>query len=284
MDQDKKYGLPTLKKYPMPDADHVRSAIKFFNYVDSRHEKELAGEILARMKEYGISFTDLNVGDENRFKKYLPKNELKHHGILGMKWGIRRYQNPDGSLTSEGKARYIDSPSNNHMSGHTSFKSKNGDTITLERIPETPIAKVLSKISPNVKENVRNNSNMLIKVNGKRVGDLELYQKGKKELNVVWVGVDDKHRGKGYASAVMKNVTDYAREAGNEKVTLEVPGISPDARHIYEKRGFKAVKQLTTAKDDPAWGGLTAMELDLTQACQSDSYQNGKTICNTLLK
>lgn len=31
---------------------------------------------------------------------------LAHHGIKGQKWGIRRYQNPDGSLTSEGKARY----------------------------------------------------------------------------------------------------------------------------------------------------------------------------------
>lgn len=32
-------------------------------------------------------------------------NELYHHGIKGMKWGVRRYQNPDGSLTSEGKRR-----------------------------------------------------------------------------------------------------------------------------------------------------------------------------------
>ena len=31
---------------------------------------------------------------------------LSHHGILGMKWGIRRYQNPDGSLTAAGKLRY----------------------------------------------------------------------------------------------------------------------------------------------------------------------------------
>lgn len=29
-----------------------------------------------------------------------------HHGVKGMHWGIRRYQNPDGSLTAEGKARY----------------------------------------------------------------------------------------------------------------------------------------------------------------------------------
>lgn len=33
-------------------------------------------------------------------------NELQHHGIPGMKWGIRRFQNKDGSLTSDGKKRY----------------------------------------------------------------------------------------------------------------------------------------------------------------------------------
>lgn len=32
-------------------------------------------------------------------------NELTHHGILGMKWGVRRYQNEDGTLTPQGKAR-----------------------------------------------------------------------------------------------------------------------------------------------------------------------------------
>lgn len=31
--------------------------------------------------------------------------ELYHHGILGMHWGIRRYQNPDGSLTEAGRRR-----------------------------------------------------------------------------------------------------------------------------------------------------------------------------------
>lgn len=33
-------------------------------------------------------------------------NSLSHHGIKGQKWGIRRYQNDDGTLTAEGRRRY----------------------------------------------------------------------------------------------------------------------------------------------------------------------------------
>lgn len=32
---------------------------------------------------------------------------IYHHGIKGMKWGVRRYQNPDGTLTAAGKKRYV---------------------------------------------------------------------------------------------------------------------------------------------------------------------------------
>ncbi len=43
-------------------------------------------------------YDDLGYDDEDLY--------LEHHGILGMKWGVRRFQNADGSLTPEGQQRY----------------------------------------------------------------------------------------------------------------------------------------------------------------------------------
>lgn len=52
----------------------------------------------------------------------LPSSELYHHGIKGQKWGVRRYQNADRTLTTAGKARY---------------SKGNGGNTTREISPET---------------------------------------------------------------------------------------------------------------------------------------------------
>lgn len=63
------FGIPELKKYPMPDEAHVKAAIRMFNHVDQAHEAQLARNIKAKMTSYGISPD--TVGENNRLKKYL---------------------------------------------------------------------------------------------------------------------------------------------------------------------------------------------------------------------
>lgn len=42
----------------------------------------------------------------NNYNIVYSSDYLAHHGILGQKWGVRRYQNEDGTLTDAGKRRY----------------------------------------------------------------------------------------------------------------------------------------------------------------------------------
>lgn len=51
-------------------------------------------------------------------------NELTHHGIRGMRWGIRRYQNKDGTLTNAGKKRKSESLHEDYIKSHTRKSSK----------------------------------------------------------------------------------------------------------------------------------------------------------------
>lgn len=54
---------------------------------------------------------------------YIRNNELYHHGIKGQKWGVRRYQNPDGTLTIAGRKRYGDSNGESIRTKHNTSKA-----------------------------------------------------------------------------------------------------------------------------------------------------------------
>ena len=64
------FGIPSLRKYPIPDKAHVTAAVQRFNYVDKAHEKELAANLIKALKKYDM-LNEIQVSDKNRFKKYL---------------------------------------------------------------------------------------------------------------------------------------------------------------------------------------------------------------------
>ena len=105
---DDAFGIPSKRKFPLDTEKHVRSAIKFFNYVDPEDEEELAKRIIAAMKKFGIN--DIKYSEKNRFFKYY-KDFAKesydgipaYHKLYGQLDLI--YSMWQNGTMSEGKAR-----------------------------------------------------------------------------------------------------------------------------------------------------------------------------------
>lgn len=59
----------------------------------------------------------------NKYIRLPYPNELYHHGIKGQKWGVRRFQNQDGTLTAAGRKRYSSKKSSDNNAGSTVKKA-----------------------------------------------------------------------------------------------------------------------------------------------------------------
>ena len=68
------------------------------------------------------------------YDKAKAEKELAHHGVMGMHWGVRRFQNKDGSLTAQGKARLVSKTNKKHKFVDKSEVSINKRKDTLDGV------------------------------------------------------------------------------------------------------------------------------------------------------
>ena len=174
--------------------------------------------------------------------------ELYHHGVKGMKWGIRNYQNKDGSWTKEGLERRREERNVHRNKKYTDdvndivrtlskqekdfLGATDDDWIDKKYEHDTLINKAYTYVA---KQGDTPVSFVEVWTNGSTVGQISLATRN-----------DDEYRGKGYASQGVKQAIDWCNRYGKQSVS-ELEWIA-DRRNtasinLAKKYGFK--------EDDP---------------------------------
>lgn len=109
------------------------------------------------------------------------ENELYHYGVMGMKWGVRRYQNKDGTLTAAGKKQ-----KKKTLSADDKEKARRKSDLKKRRtMSDADIKKRIERMK--LEKEFKNLTKEDISPGKKYVGEI-MSSAGKKALSVVAAG------------------------------------------------------------------------------------------------
>ena len=162
---------------------------------------------------------------------------LMHHGIKGQKWGIRRFQNPDGSYTAAGKERYKKDIGNKYNSGKVIKNDRQWEASIFKTI-NTP--KILKNISNSVaNSSIKELSDEFNKSENKLI---ELEYKGSKDYEKntghEWTG-----DGAEFHNYLIKKSSEY--KAANSE---------------YDRKKEALIKEIKAASDNGEFDNITYLK------------------------
>ena len=159
-------------------------------------------------------------------------SELQHHGILGQRWGIRRFQRKDGSLTTAGKKRRGDADEKDDTSKQEEYEARKQKAIKSGSAKE--VLKFKGDLTPQEMKYIQDRINW--EQNMKSLSAKEV-SKGKARADKVFGAMDDITRYAGSAAKLWNTAANIYNAFSNNPVSL--PKIDTDVT-----KGNRAVRKI----------------------------------------
>lgn len=166
-------------------------------------------------------------------------DELYHYGIKGQKWGVRRYQNEDGTYTALGKQ--IRNKTRNYLKISNNLSDKEFDLFTDKKGAH----KNREKDSKEMKEYFRNQPNyrdsqVVVSKHGNVTLASKEFNEFVNEWSIGWA-TDPKSRGTGVTQKNIKEAIDLIREVSDLPISATIAQENIPSQKTALKAGFKDV-------------------------------------------